>query len=349
MATAKPITWQISDVVQWYKKKELIINERFQRHSVWTPQARTYLIDTILQELPIPKIYIRTILDSKRQTSIREIVDGQQRIRSICEFANDEFALSSRSEKFKGKKYSDLSVEDQENFLGFTLTVEHLLNASDDDIIDIFARLNSYTVTLNAAEMRHAKYQTEFKFAVRKCSQAHRAFIEKYEIFTTKQRFRMLDDEFFSQVYQVLQDGVVDGGQMSIDRFYKRMTDKVFGEKEDKEYRPIIDEAVRFFDEYLSSFLKGSLAKHYQIFMMFAAYFHQKYDIPNGQLDDLPPKTGLDTYQNIATKLSELERDVDSAEKGIEKFIEASSSSTQRIKSRKVRFGVFSSIFSKNT
>jgi len=226
MATAKPITWQIADVIQWYRKKELIINERFQRHSVWTPQAKTYLIDTILQELPIPKIYIRTILDPKRQTSIREIVDGQQRIRAIYEFANDEITLSSRSELFRGKKYSDLSEDEQERFLGATLTVEHLLNASDDDVIDIFARLNSYTVTLNAAEMRHAKYQTEFKFAVRKCSQAHRIFIEKYNIFTTKQRFRMLDDEFFSQVYQVLDQGVVDGGQRNIDRFYKLMTDE---------------------------------------------------------------------------------------------------------------------------
>ena len=347
MATAKPITWQVSDVIQWYKKRELIINERFQRHSVWTPQARTYLIDTILQELPIPKIYIRTILDAKRQTSIREIVDGQQRIRSICDFANDEFPLSSRSEKFRGKKYSDLSQDDQEKFLGFTLTVEHLLNASDDDVIDIFARLNSYTVTLNAAEMRHAKYQTEFKFAVRKCSQVYRGFIEKYEIFTMKQRFRMLDDEFFSQAYQVLHEGIVDGGQTSIDRFYKSMTDQKFGENEDKEFRKKIDEVIKYFDESLSEFLKGSIAKHYQILMMFAAYFYQKYTIPAGQLSSLPPKTGLDMAENIAGKLAQLERDVDSGEKTLEKFIDASSSSTQRISSRKVRFDTFARIFGK--
>ncbi|MCJ7482782.1 MAG: DUF262 domain-containing protein [Thermodesulfovibrionales bacterium] len=347
MATAKPITWQITDVIQWYKKKELIINERFQRYSVWTPQARTYLIDTILQELPIPKIFIRTKLDAKRQTSIREIIDGQQRIRSICEFANDEFLLTSRSEKFRGMKYSNLSEQDQEKFLGYTLTIEHLLNASDDDVIDIFARLNSYTVTLNAAEMRHAKYQTEFKFAVRRCSQIHRGFLEKYDIFSTKQRFRMLDDEFFSQVYQVIHIGVVDGGQKSIDRFYKLMTDEYFGEKDDKEFRKKIDEAVNFFDKNLSAFLKGNIAKHYQILMMFAAYLYQKYSIPKGQLVIFPSKTGLDSVQNIVNKLADLERGVDSAEKELEKFINASSASTQRLLSRKVRFEVFSLIFGK--
>lgn len=346
MATAKPITWQIADVIQWYRKNELTINERFQRHSVWTPQAKTYLIDTILQELPIPKIYIRTILDPKRQTSIREIVDGQQRIRAICEFADDKLTLSSRSELYRGQKYSNLPEDMQEKFLGFTLTVEHLMNATDDDVIDIFARLNSYTVTLNAAEMRHAKYQTEFKFAVRKCSTAHRNFIERYDIFTTKQRFRMLDDEFFSQVYQVLHQGVVDGGQSSIDRFYKLMTDETFGEEEDKKDRRKIDDAIAFFDNNLSAFLKGSLATHYQILMMFAAYFHQKYGIEKGPLDILPPLTGLDSAQNIANKLANLERAVDTKEKEFEKFIEALAS-TQRISSRKVRFEVFLRIFTK--
>lgn len=347
MATSKPITWQISDVIQWYRKKELIINERFQRHSVWTPQARTYLIDTILLELPIPKIYIRTILDPKRQTGIREIIDGQQRIRAICDFANNEFALSSRSELFKGKKYSDLCEADQEKFLGYTLTIEHLLNAPDDDLIDIFARLNSYTVTLNAAEMRHAKYQTEFKFAVRKCSQAHRNFIEKYNIFTTKRRFRMLDDEFLSQVYQIICEGVVDGGQRSVDRFYKSKTDDKFGDQTDKVYRKKIGEAVNVFDQYLSAFLNGSLARHYQILIMFAAYFHQKYGIPKGQLDSLPSRKGLDSAQNIVSKLAELERGVDAEERDFVKFIDASSGSTQRISSRKIRFQVFSNIFGK--
>jgi len=170
MATSKPITWLISDVINWFKSKELVINESFQRHSVWSAQAKTLLIDSILNELPLPKIYIRTKIDPKLQKTIKEIVDGQQRIRSIVEFANDEFTLNSKSENFKGKKYSDLTDDIQRNFLGYTITAEQLLNATDDDVIDIFARLNSYTVALNAAEKRHAAYQTELKFFVRRMS-----------------------------------------------------------------------------------------------------------------------------------------------------------------------------------
>jgi hypothetical protein len=42
MATAKPSTLQISDLVQWFREKELVINDTFQRHTVWTAAAKTY-------------------------------------------------------------------------------------------------------------------------------------------------------------------------------------------------------------------------------------------------------------------------------------------------------------------
>ena len=109
MAKSKPLTLQVSDIIQWYRKKELVINETFQRYSVWTPQAKTFLIDTILHELPVPKLYLRTILDPKHQTSVREVVDGQQRIRAIVDFADNKFRLLKRSEEFRGLNYDDLN------------------------------------------------------------------------------------------------------------------------------------------------------------------------------------------------------------------------------------------------
>ena len=68
--------YRISDFVEWNEKKQLRINRDFQRGSVWTPAARTYLIDSILRGYPIPKIYLRTIVDTKTKRSMREVVDG---------------------------------------------------------------------------------------------------------------------------------------------------------------------------------------------------------------------------------------------------------------------------------
>jgi len=148
--------YRISDFLDWHKEKRLELNPDFQRGSVWTPAARTFLIDTILRQLPIPKVYLRTKINVTTKKSIREVVDGQQRLRAILDFAEDKFALSKRASEFSGKKYSTLTEAEQEIFLSYPIAVDQLVNASTDDVLEVFARLNSYTVTLNGPEKRHA-------------------------------------------------------------------------------------------------------------------------------------------------------------------------------------------------
>jgi hypothetical protein len=70
--------YPISDFLEWHQKKTLILNPHFQRRSIWTPVARSYLIDTILRQMPIPKIYLRTKIEVRTRKTIREVVDGQQ-------------------------------------------------------------------------------------------------------------------------------------------------------------------------------------------------------------------------------------------------------------------------------
>ncbi|GAJ16274.1 unnamed protein product, partial [marine sediment metagenome] len=57
----------------------------FQRRRVWSSKARSYLIDTILDGFPIPAVYIRQKINLKIAKSIREVVDGQQRIGAILD------------------------------------------------------------------------------------------------------------------------------------------------------------------------------------------------------------------------------------------------------------------------
>jgi hypothetical protein len=337
VASSKPITWIVSDVLDWFKSRELVVNEAFQRHSVWTPQAKTLFIDSILCELPIPKIFVRTKVDVKRKKTVKEIVDGQQRIRSIVEYANDEFALNSKSENFQGKKYSDLGEDVQEIFLGYTLTAEQLLNATDDDVIDIFARLNSYTVALNATEKRHAAYQTELKFFVRRMSVKFRWFIEKYSIFSVKQRFRMADDEFFAELTNLVINGIQDGGAAKLNQFYKDTPDEVFDEKTQKNAIVLIDESLRFIDTYLDQFLKGLLGKHYQIYAICAAYLHILGKIP--QVPELPTYSKLRDTDSRTNRLLRLETELEGDKET--DFKKASGSSTQRIRTRRIRIRAF--------
>lgn len=343
MATSKSLSFQVSDVVRWFKAGELVINETFQRHAVWTAAAKTYLIDTILCELPVPKIYIRTRINTTEQTSIREVVDGQQRVRAMFEFSNDQLRLTSRSEEFRGKIYSDLDPETQEKFLGYTLSVEQLLNASDDDVIDIFARLNSYIVALNAAEKRHASFQTEFKFGVRKASHDWRAFWEKFSVFSTKQRFRMADDALMAELFQLFLEGVSDGGAARLEKLYRDQDDDTFTEKVHKATRNKVDECLAFVRDNLSTALGGAFSKPYQLLMLVAAYAHHRFGIPSGDIDRMPARESLASAQKVLDRLAKLEDALDAEEPPprYKKFVDASSSSTQRIASRKIRFFEF--------
>jgi hypothetical protein len=333
--------YRIADFLDWNREQRLVLNPDFQRGNVWNPPAKTFLMDTILRQLPIPKVYLRTKIDVASKKSIREVVDGQQRLRAILDFAENKFALTKRAGEFVGKKYSTLTEAQQETFLSYPIAVEQLVNASDDDVLEVFARLNSYTVTLNAPEKRHARFQGEFKFAVRAASRRWAVLWEGFGALTVRERVRMLDDSITAEMMGVLLDGVTDGGQTKIDALYK---------KYDKSFNP---DVIAKLDEVLT-FIVGNLAPYLvetpllsppHLLMLFSAVAYMIVGIPQGDLTTkefslAPPaiSTDLDTVRdNLLTLASIISGDTEPAD-AFSDFWKASRSTTHRIASRRIRF-----------
>src|SRR6266478_6125149 len=83
--------------ISWFRKEQnagnLDLTPQFQRRPVWTEEQSSYLIDTILSGLPIPEIYIRSSSTPAGDTRY-EVVDGQQRIRSVLVFGSNDLQLS---------------------------------------------------------------------------------------------------------------------------------------------------------------------------------------------------------------------------------------------------------------
>ena len=77
---------KVSDFLGWQRDGTLILSPSFQRRPVWKPIAKSYLMDTIVRGFPVRVIYIRERVDLDRQQTVREIVDGQQRLRTIISF-----------------------------------------------------------------------------------------------------------------------------------------------------------------------------------------------------------------------------------------------------------------------
>src|SRR3989344_6843071 len=79
----------ISSIVR--RESKIDPKPEYQRSPVWSKKQKQLLIDTIMRDLDIPKFYLRALKDS---TYDWEVVDGQQRLRSIWEFRKGEYKIS---------------------------------------------------------------------------------------------------------------------------------------------------------------------------------------------------------------------------------------------------------------
>ena len=145
--------WSLSTLNQM--RTRIDTNPDYQRPYVWGLAQKQLLIDTILREYDIPKLYLNQISEKKY-----DVIDGQQRIRTIWDFYDDKFPLSSNAEDVGGKKvaglrFSELDTDIQLIINMYSLDFVIVSGCSDDEIREMFLRLQNGT-TLKAQEIRNA-------------------------------------------------------------------------------------------------------------------------------------------------------------------------------------------------
>lgn len=195
LATNHPI----SDFKKHEVDGNLDLSPSFQRKPVWTDAQASYLIDSILNDLPVPEIFVRLSSDQDGN-SLYEVVDGQQRLRSIIRFYQNQLILTgdSVSPRWLGKTWSDLESDTKTSFWQYKLVVRELQNASDIEVRDMFRRLNANQSNLNEQELRHSQYSGDFISAVEDLA-ADRWWLEN-RVVTPMQIRRMNDVEFISEL-----------------------------------------------------------------------------------------------------------------------------------------------------
>lgn len=338
--------YQITDLVEWFQSKRLVLNPDFQRRSIWSSTARVFLIDTILRRLPIPKIYFRQRVDLETRTSYREVVDGQQRLRAIFDFASDQLVLTARAGEFAKHRYSTLDADHQEIFLSYPIAVEQLVNASDDDVLEVFSRLNSYTLPLNEQEKRHARFQGEFKWTVLETARRWSVLWDSYRVVSIRERVRMADDELMAQIFGIVLDGVTNGGQRNITKLYTRLNAD-FPQKET--IIQMVDDILEYIVNKFDGLLQITPISHAPHFLMlFAAVAHGLRGIPAGEIGQDMPQPDDAALSDIGLALNNLStlaeivdmpaQDVGELPKNLSDFWIASHQTTQRMQSRKPRF-----------
>ena len=274
-------TYSVAELRDMLSRKDLVVNKTYQRGAgLWPSGARSYFIDTMLMGFPFPKLYFYETLDRSARRVIREIVDGQQRITAILDFVNDKFRITSVSQEYAGLKFSDLSEEKQMEFLSHAIPVDVIRNATKADILEMFRRMNAYTLPLNESEKRHAKYHGQFKWFVNTLTDEYSEIIVGFNILTNRQIVRMADAELIAEMVLSLDKGLISTSPTLLNKLYED-----FDEQFDKEqeYGALIRDFFGFINQHLSDFKDSFLMKAYTVHTLFCAYVLNKVGLPDSK------------------------------------------------------------------
>lgn len=331
----------IADLNEWFGKKTLVINQNYQRgRGLWPLNARSYFIDSILNGFPFPKITIRQTVDLKTKKSIREIIDGQQRMTAIRDFINDKLILSKVSENYKGRSFSNIDKDIQQNFLSYEVAVDTVIAASEEEVLEIFRRMNSYTLPLNEAERRHATYQGEFKWYVKDMIKLCTPLFEKWEILTVRQISRMQDADLITELCQIITKGIITRNKTNLDGVYKE-NEKEFSDRNE------VDEKLTTITNYIRSEMaplgESRMLKGYSFYSLFSALLYNRWGVPNISSEDTDGIEPIGKFtsnnnkaiQNILELFYALDQKDDAGQYG--DFVKASMRTTHSISNRKTR------------
>ena len=132
----------------------LNITPPYQREFVYEQPRRDAVITTILEGCPLNVIYLAKLDDGRL-----EVIDGQQRITSICKFVKGQFSVEVTMDIDGNKKrtgYDDLQAA-QEAFDNYEL-MAFVCEGDNASKMKWFRRINIAGVKLTEQELRNANY-----------------------------------------------------------------------------------------------------------------------------------------------------------------------------------------------
>ncbi|MGL4425000.1 MAG: DUF262 domain-containing protein [Cetobacterium sp.] len=130
----------VKEIYEHIATGRININPFYQRDLVWTLEQKQNYIVALYKEKA--RINITTIVDIHSESDCYiELLDGKQRLSTICEFIDNKFALSD------GCYFEDLHKEDMRYLLNLTFTYTRMQPIdrkalTDNDKIELFLEIN---------------------------------------------------------------------------------------------------------------------------------------------------------------------------------------------------------------
>ena len=124
---------------------KLDIRPPYQREFVYDEKERNAVINTLQKDFPLNVMYWAV-----REDGNFEVIDGQQRTISICQYVNGDFSIN-------GLAFHNLPKDKQDQILNYTLMV-YYCSGTDSEKLDWFETINIAGKVLTPQELRNAVY-----------------------------------------------------------------------------------------------------------------------------------------------------------------------------------------------
>ncbi len=339
----------INEIHKMYGNGTLIIDNTYQRRSVWSEKDKIRLIETILLNLIIPELFFWPAeTDPETGESIIHIVDGQQRIKAITSFISNEFKLKKQylmedetKESYGNMFFKNLPAETRQAFWNYKLMIIEIdRKATRENIVNMFRRLNLTDYNLNDQEKRNS-ISGDFAALTRELSEL--PFWEKYKLFNNTDIKRMKDVEFCGSLVLLYRQGIIDQtDQRALNQAYEDLQNNYTDAENDKcAIISAIDLIKNFFvsDEILK-FLKRKA----QLYSLFSVVFYmqrEKKDITDSTKNQLAEFVKLysifDNNMDLSLNVSDDEKRIFD---WLKKYKLASSEGLNKHTNRMIRYNV---------
>jgi len=171
------IEYDLETLVKKIDKNVIKLDPEYQRNHRWNDRMSSRLIESLILNIPVPMIYISQDIDVDEDVEDiprYSVIDGQQRLTAIYNFMSNKMALEEMQvlTLLNGSFYKDLPPFLIRRLEERTIKCLRIDSTLDPQVkYDIFERLNSGSVKLEAQELRNAIYRGPFNKLIKELAE----------------------------------------------------------------------------------------------------------------------------------------------------------------------------------
>lgn len=271
------LQWTVKKFIKLHESGQISFDYPIQRpYDQWDLSQKSLLIHSLAHDFPASNLFTiaeKELIDEK-EVLVYKILDGKQRLTTIRNFIQNNFALSNDIPKFElegeiydlaNKTFKELPGDIQDEILDYSLDAFKFDEITDDEIEEVFFRLNNGTAL---TKQQKAKAKMGSKGALRLQSLLNHNLMNVNAKFTDNQ-IKKSENEVALVQTMMLIDSNYDLGTFGTQDVFEYTVNAYDGKEE---VFTKIEEAMNYLHDILKDSIEKTLLKKVHFpFVLYAA------------------------------------------------------------------------------